>query len=219
MIELTASDGHTLAAYRAEPAGRPRGAVVVIQEIFGVNSHIKAVSDRFAADGYVAVAPAMFDRVQRDVDLGYTSETVAKGRELRAAVALDDAMKDVGAAVAAGAGAGKVGIVGYCWGGFVVWMAAARVDGLAAAVSYYGGGVLENAGERPRCPVMLHFGERDGISPPEGIARFRGAHPDLAVHVYPADHGFDCEPRASHDAACARLARERTLAFLRRHVG
>jgi len=197
MIELTASDGHRLAAYRAEPPGPVRGGVVVIQEIFGVNSHIKAVSDGFAADGYVAIAPALFDRVERNVDLGYTADTVAAGRELRAGVAIDDAIKDVAAAVAAAAPQGKVGLVGYCWGGFVVWMAAARVDGLSAAVSYYGGGVLENASERPRCPTMLHFGEQDSISPPEKVAAFAAAHPTLAVHIYPADHGFNCDPRGS----------------------
>ncbi|HTE50964.1 MAG TPA: dienelactone hydrolase family protein, partial [Kofleriaceae bacterium] len=186
MIELTASDGHRLAAYCAEPPGPVRGGVVVIQEIFGVNSHIKAVSDGFAADGYVAIAPALFDRVERNVDLGYTADTVAAGRELRAGVAIDDAIKDVAAAVAAAAPQGKVGLVGYCWGGFVVWMAAARVDGLSAAVSYYGGGVLENASERPRCPTMLHFGEQDSISPPEKVAAFAAAHPTLAVHIYPA---------------------------------
>ncbi len=219
MIELTGSDGHRLAAYRAEPPGEARGGVVVIQEIFGVNSHIKAVSDGFAADGYVAIAPAMFDRVERNVDLGYTPETVAAGRELRAKVATDDAMVDVAAAVAAAAPSGAVGIVGYCWGGFVVWMAAARVDGLSAAVSYYGGGVLENAGERPRWPTMLHFGDRDSISPPDKVEAFAAAHPTHPVHVYPADHGFNCDPRGSYDPPSAKLARERTLDFFRRHVG
>lgn len=220
-IELSSSDGHRLAAYRADPDGRPRGALLVIQEIFGVNHHIRAVSDGFAADGYLVVAPALFDRVQKNVELGYTAETVAKGRELRAAVALDDALRDVAAAVAAAAeaGAGKVGIVGYCWGGFVVWMAAARVAGLAAAVSYYGGGVIENAAERAGCPVMLHFGERDSISPPEGIARFKQAQPGAVVHVYPADHGFNVDERGSYEAASAKLARERTLEFLRQHIG
>ena len=219
MLQLTAADGHRLAAYRAEPAGAPRGGLVVIQEIFGVNDHIRAVVDGFAADGYLAVAPALFDRVERSIDLGYTAETVARGRELKAKVATDDAMADVAAALAEGGRAGKVGIVGYCWGGFVVWMAAARVPGLAAAISYYGGGVLESAGERPRCPVMLHFGERDSISPPERIREFAAAHPDQTVHVYPADHGFNCDPRGSYDPPSAALARERTIDFLRRHVG
>jgi carboxymethylenebutenolidase len=218
-IELTASDGHRLGAYRADPAGPPRGGIVVIQEIFGVNGHMRSVADGFAADGYLAVAPAMFDRVKRDVELGYTAETVAAGRELKAKIAIDGAMLDVAAAVEAAAGAGKVGIVGYCWGGFVAWMAAARVDGLAAAVSYYGGGVIENASLQPRCPVMLHFGERDSISPPEGIRALSAAHPDLAVHVYPADHGFNCDERGSYEAQSARLARQRTIEFFADNVG
>jgi carboxymethylenebutenolidase len=218
IIQLSATDGHRLAAYRAEPPGRARGGLVVVQEIFGVNDHMKAVTDAFAADGYTAIAPAMFDRVERDVDLGYTPETVARGRELRARVTLDDAMADVAAAARA-AGGGKVGCIGYCWGGFLAWMAAARVTELAAAVSYYGGGVLENAGAQPKCPVMLHFGERDSISPPDGIRRFAAAHPTLEVHVYPADHGFNCDQRGSFDAASAEMARRRTLEFLARHVG
>src|SRR5262249_47716354 len=131
MIELTASDGHRLAAYRAEPNSRPRGGVVVIQEIFGVNHHIRAVVDGFAADGYLAIAPAMFDRVQRGVELGYTPADVPMGRELRAQLPLDGVMADVSAAVAAASVAGKVAAVGYCWGGSVAWRAAARVDGLA----------------------------------------------------------------------------------------
>ncbi|HKE14665.1 MAG TPA: dienelactone hydrolase family protein [Kofleriaceae bacterium] len=220
MIQLTASDGHHLAAYRADPQqGAARGGVVVIQEIFGVNSHIRAVTDGFAADGYVAVAPAMFDRVERGIDIGYTADTIAKGRELRAGVALDDAMRDVAAAVEAASGKGKVGLVGYCWGGYVAWMAAARVGGLAAVVSYYGGGVIESASEQPRCPVMLHFGERDSISPPEGIRAFRAAQPAAAVHVYEADHGFNCDQRGSHHKPSADLARDRTVSFFREHVG
>ena len=219
MIQLTASDGHHLAAYRAEPTGAPRGGVVVIQEIFGVNSHIRAVTDGFAADGYLAVAPAMFDRVERGIDIGYTADTVAQGRDLRAKVALDDAMRDVAAALEAASGQGKVGLVGYCWGGYVAWMGAARVGGLAAVVAYYGGGVIESSTEQPRCPVMLHFAERDSISPPDGIRAFRAAQPAAAVHVYAADHGFNCDQRGSHHKPSADLARERTVAFLREHVG
>jgi carboxymethylenebutenolidase len=136
MIELTASDGHQLAAYRAEPAGKPRGGIVVIQEIFGVNSHIQQVADGYAADGYLAIAPALFDRVQKNVELGYAPEEIAKGREIRGKVTNDMAVKDAEAAIKAASGAGKVGIVGYCWGGFVTWLAAAKLPGLAAAVPY-----------------------------------------------------------------------------------
>src|SRR6185436_7235534 len=149
MSELTASDGHKLSAYRAEPAGKARGGIVVIQEIFGVNSHIKQVADGYAADGYLAIAPAMFDRAQRNVELGYTPDEIAKGREIRAKITNDMAVRDAEAAVKAASSAGKVGIVGYCWGGFVTWLAANKISGLSAAVPYYGGGILDNTGLAP----------------------------------------------------------------------
>src|SRR6187397_438159 len=153
MIELTASDGHKLAAYRADPAGKPRGAIVVIQEIFGVNSHVKSVTDGFAKDGYVAVAPAMFDRAQKNFDVGYTPPDIEKGRELRAKITLDMAMKDAQAAIDAVKNVGKVGIVGYCWGGFVAWMASAKAKGLVCAVDYYGTQTLDALNEHPHAPV------------------------------------------------------------------
>jgi carboxymethylenebutenolidase len=219
MIELTAADGHKLAAYRAEPAGKPRGGIVVIQEIFGVNSHIKAVADGFAADGYLAIAPAMFDRVQRGFDVGYTPEEIAKGRELRPKIGVEWAMKDAEAAVKAASSAGKVGIVGYCWGGFVAWMASARIPGLACAVPYYGGGILDNADIEPKVPVMGHFGEKDSMIPVEGVKKLAEKHKKQQIFIYPADHGFNCDQRGSYNAAAAKQARERTLAFFRQHVG
>src|SRR5512141_14962 len=132
-IELTASDGFRLAAYRADPAGqgKPRGGLVVVQEIFGVNSHIRRVCDGFAADGYAAIAPALFDRYQRGVDIGCTPEDIARGRELKAMAGADAAMRDVAAARDALAGAGRVGGIGYCWGGFIAWLCAARLTGFA----------------------------------------------------------------------------------------
>ena len=219
MIELTAADGHKLAAYRAEPAGKPRGGIVVIQEIFGVNSHVKAVADGYAADGYLAIAPAMFDRVQRGFDVGYTPEEIAKGRELRPKISVDWAMKDAEAAVKAAASAGKVGIVGYCWGGFVVWMASARIPGLACAVPYYGGGILDNADIEPKVPVMGHFGEKDSMIPVDGVKKLAEKHKRHQIFIYAADHGFNCDQRGSYNAAAAKQARERTLAFFRQHVG
>jgi len=219
MIELTAADGFRLAAWRADPAGTPRGGLVVVQEIFGVNGHIRSVCDGYAADGYRVIAPALFDRYQRGVDIGYTPEDVARGRELKALAAVDPALSDVAAARDALTGAGRVGVVGYCWGGYVAWLAAARLAGFAGAVPYYGGGMLDAVGERPRCPVMAHFGERDGMIPVAGVRQFAAAHPAVQVFVYPADHGFNCDQRGSYDAPAARLARERTLAFLREHVG
>jgi carboxymethylenebutenolidase len=218
-IELAASDAFRLPAYRADPAGTPRGGLVVAQEIFGINAHIRGVCDGFAADGFVAIAPALFERAARGVDLGYMPGDIAKGRELKAKVDLDAVLRDVAAARDAAATGGKVAIVGYCWGGYVAWMSAARVNGLAAAVSYYGGGMLEAVGEMPRCPVMAHFGERDAGLPIARVREFMAAHPEAEIFVYPADHGFNCDARASFDAAAARLARERTLDFLGRHAG
>jgi len=218
-IELTATDGTRISAWRADPAGTTRGAIVVAQEIFGVNSHIRSVCDGFAADGYVAIAPALFDRYEPGVDIGYTPADVAKGRELKARAAIGPALQDVAAARdAVGAGA-KVAVIGYCWGGYVAWMTASRLPGFACAVVYYGGGVLEAAAEQPRCPVMAHFGERDGGIPVAGVRDLMKKHPDASIFLYPADHGFNCDQRAAYDAAAAKLARERTLEFLRRHVG
>jgi carboxymethylenebutenolidase len=218
-IELTASDGHRLAAYRADPAGKPRGGLVVIQEIFGVNSHIRSVADGYAKDGYLVIAPALFDRAERGFEVGYTPPEIERGRAVRAKVSLDDALKDVAAAIKAAAPAGKVGIVGYCWGGTVAWAAATRLEGLAASSPHYGGGIAEIATERPRVPVMFHFGETDQQIPMTDVEKVRKAQAAQTVHVYAAGHGFNCDQRGSYDAAAAKLARERTLAFLRQHVG
>ena len=218
-IELTAADGATVSAWRALPKGAPRGGLVVVQEILGVNSHIRGVCEGYAAEGYLAIAPALFDRIEPRVDLGYLPDDVARGRELKAQASLDSALADVEAARAAVASAGKVGVVGYCWGGYVAWMSASRLAGFACAVPYYGGGMLEAATERPRCPVLAHFGEMDPMIPVDGVRRFAAAHPESQVLIYPANHGFNCDQRASFDAPSAKLARERTLAFLRTHVG
>jgi carboxymethylenebutenolidase len=207
--------------YRAEPAGTPRGAIVVIQEIFGVNSHIRDVADKFAADGYVAVAPALFDRIRPGIELGYTPETVKEGRELRSKLAIDDVLADVQTAIDSVKSVGKVGIVGYCWGGYVTWMAAARCSGLSCAVDYYGTQTLDAMDEHPRCPVMLHFGAKDATTPADRIDQLRAKHEPHGAKffVYDADHGFNCDPRGSYDAPSAKRARERTLQFFRDHVG
>ncbi len=175
--------------------------------------------DGYAADGYCAIAPALFDRVERGVDIGYTPEDIARGRELKAKAAGDGPLKDVAAARDALAGAGRVGIVGYCWGGYVAWMAASRLPGFACAVPYYGGGILDAAGEQPACPLMGHFGERDHNIPVAGVRELAAAHPQAQIFIYAADHGFNCDQRGAYDAAAAALARERTVAFLRQHVG
>lgn len=219
MIELTAADGHKFSAYKAEPAGKPRGAVVVVMEIFGVNSHIRAVADGYAADGYLAIAPAMFDRVQRNYECGYTPPEIEVSRGLMQKASLDDAIKDVTVAVKTVQGAGKVGIVGYCWGGTVAWKSAAEAAGLACSAPHYGGGIPNHATLKPKCPVMFHWGETDQSIPMDAAKKVQAAQPQAEHHFYPAGHGFNCDQRGSFDAVSAKLARERTLAFLRKHVG
>ncbi|MBS0467785.1 MAG: dienelactone hydrolase family protein [Proteobacteria bacterium] len=224
-VDLTADDGFTFPAWVARTDGAPRGAVVVLQEIFGVNSHIRAVADWYAAHGYLAVAPSTFARVQQGVDLGYGEEDGKTGRSLKAAVEALPApgvLPDIQAAIDyAARHNGKVGIVGYCWGGLLAWRAACLAHGLSAAVPYYGGGITTQAevARQPRVPVLAHFGARDHWISQESVQAFARAHPEVQVEVYAADHGFNCDQRGSHDAAAAKLARERTLAFLARHVG
>ncbi len=218
-IELTAADGAKVAAYRAEPVEPRRGGLVVIQEIFGVNRHIRSVCDGFAADGYLVVAPALFDRYQKGVDWGYTPDDIARGREMRGHADTAAALLDVEAAKSVAAAAGKVAVVGYCWGGLIAWFAAARVRGIACAITYYGGGMPDAVGERPHCPVLGHFGEHDPNIPLDGVEALAAEHSSVQVFTYAAGHGFNCDERASFDAAAAKLARERTLAFLREHVG
>lgn len=225
-VNLTAADGFTFPAYVAQPAGAPRGAVVVLQEIFGVNPHIRAVADGYAADGYLAVAPATFHRTQAGVELGYTGPDMQTGMALKAAVEALPApgvIPDIQAAVdyAAKTSGKKVGVVGYCWGGLLTWRAAALVNGISAAVPYYGGGSTVGAepSRQPRVPVMAHFGERDNHISMDSVHAFQKAQPGVTVHVYEADHGFNCDHRGSYDAAAATLARERTLAFFAQHLG
>ncbi|WP_038210713.1 dienelactone hydrolase family protein [Xenophilus azovorans] len=223
-IDLTAADGFTFPAYVAEPSGAPRGAVVVLQEIFGVNSHIRSVADGYAAAGWLAVAPATFHRVQPGVDLGYAEADVKAGSALKAAAEAlpwPGVLQDVQAAIEYAARAGKVGIVGYCWGGLLTWRAACELNGLAAAAPYYGGGMTGPAevARTPRVPVLAHFGRKDHWIPVPAVEAFQQAHPDAEVHLYDADHGFNCDQRGSYDAAAATLARERTLAFFDKHLG
>lgn len=219
-INLTAADGFAVPAYVAQPQGKPRGGIVVVQEIFGVNSHIRSVADRFAAEGYLAVAPATFERVKPGVEMGYSEADMKVGFELKTAVsALPGAgvLQDIQAAIdhAAEASGGKVGIIGFCWGGLLTWRAACLLKGLSAAVPYYGGGITaeEEIARQPQCPVMAHFGDQDHWIPLEGVEVFTKAHPEVEVHVYQANHGFNCDQRGSYNEAAANLARERSLAF------
>ena len=226
-LQLSAADGFSLPAYVARPAGRARGGVVVLQEIFGVNSHIRAVADGYAAAGYLAVAPATFHRVKAGVELGYGPDDMKAGIELKAAVealGLDPqrgVMADIQAAIGQAAQAGKVGVVGYCWGGLLTWRSACLLQGVSAAVPYYGGGITTDAevARQPHCPVLAHFGEKDHWIPLHGVQAFGRAHPQVQVHVYAANHGFNCDQRGAWDAPAAGLARERTLEFFGRHLG
>ena len=220
MLQLTAADGHKFSAYRADPVGKPKGAVIVIMEIFGVNAHIKEVTDGFAADGYVAIAPAMFDRVHPDLDVGYTGADLDTARAAMGKVKLDEAIKDVVATLNEVKSAGKVGIVGYCWRGTCAWKSASSVDGLSAAVCYYGGGIPGLTGEKPKCPVQFHWGEADAGIPMEKAKAVEAAHPNAPHYYYPgAGHGFNCDHRASYNAEATKLAKERTLEFFAKHVG
>ena len=218
-LTLTAEDGHTFAAYIAQPEGRPKGGVVIIQEIFGVNDHIRAVADDYAAQGYLAVAPALFDRVRPGIELGYSEDDVTKGREIRARVRNDDALLDIAAAADAVKSAGRIAAVGFCWGGTLAWLTATRLEGFSAIASYYGGGIGSLAAEKPHCPVILHFGERDHAIPLTEVDALRAAHPELPVHLYPAGHGFNCDHRGSFEPTSAGIARERTLALFAKQVG
>jgi len=218
-LQLTASDGHRLSAYLAEPATAPKGGLVVAMEIFGVNSHIRAVADGYAANGYRVIAPALFDRVQPDYEAGYSQDEIQKGIAFIQKIDLDDTMKDVAAAIQNIALAGKVGITGYCWGGTVAWKAACSLDGLACAVPYYGGGVPGLIALKPKCPVLFHWGEKDQSIPLDKAQQFAEAHKDQTHHFYAAGHGLNCDQRGSYDAASAKLARSRTLEFLSRYVG
>jgi carboxymethylenebutenolidase len=217
-FQLTADDGHQLAAYRARPEQTPRAGLVVLQEIFGVNSHIRAVADGFARDGFLVIAPALFDRVQRDVEIGYTQQDIDKGRALMQSLSHDKVLLDIGAAMGEAQKAGRTGIVGYCWGGAMAWLAAARIPGFMAAVCYYGGSIPALIDERLRCPVMCHWGEKDHAIPMEAVRKIEAAHPEVISYVYPAGHGFNCDQRGSWDAASAELARGRTLEFFQQHL-
>jgi carboxymethylenebutenolidase len=218
MVELTARDGHHLAAYEVDPGGAT-AAMVIIQEVFGVNDHIRSVVDRYAELGYRSIAPALFDRAERDIEIEYDAEGVTRGRALRSRIEWSWAILDVDAARRHVSGCGPVGVVGYCYGGSVAWLAANELD-ISASVGYYGGQIRRDHLDRePRCPMLLHFGELDAHIPPEDVSEIGAAHPDVSIHTYPdADHGFNCDARGSFHPASAALALERTTAFLAAHL-
>lgn len=217
---LTAADGHEFEAYVADSSIPARGAIVLIQEIFGVNSHIRSVADDYASQGFWTIAPALFDRAERHVELGYGAEERKRGMQLATQVGLSTALQDVEAALEHAAslhGKKKVGVLGYCFGGTLAWLAATRLTP-AAAVCYYGGRIAEHASEKPKCPVLMHFGKQDAHIPPSEIEQIRRHHPDVPLFLYNAGHGFNCDQRDSYEPNSAALARQRTLEFLRQYL-
>jgi carboxymethylenebutenolidase len=218
-VELHASDGHALDAYVAKPDGAPIGGLVVIQEIFGVNKHIRSVADGYAKDGFFVVAPALFDRVEKHVELGYEGAEGQQGYALMQKLNIDNALLDVDAALAYAKkeSGGKAGVVGYCFGGLLAWLSSTRLHP-AAAVGYYAGGIGNVAGETPKAPIILHFGKNDEHIPREQVEKVIHAHPEQQIYWYDAGHGFNCDMRSSFDGPSAKLARERSLAFLKQHI-
>jgi len=218
-VKLTTSDNHALGAYRADPSGTPKGGIVVIQEIFGVNHHIRAMCDRFAGIGYAAIAPQVFDRFARDFESGYSPDEIAHARSLIGNLNFDLMMKDIEASVGNLKSVGPIGIVGYCMGGTAAFLAACRVNGLSTAVAYYGGMIDKFADEKPKRPVQMHFGEKDEGIPLSTVEDIKEKQPQAEVYTYPgAPHGFACDERASFRQESADLAWQRTTAFLAKNM-
>jgi len=218
-VTLTALDGHKLGAYVARPDGDPIAGLVVVQEIFGVNAHIRSVADGYAKDGFLAIAPALFDRIQPGVELKYEGEDFKTGMSLAQKLVPDLSLADIAAAsdfVCSSTGK-KVGIIGYCYGGTMAWLAATRLHP-EAAVGYYGGQIAKHIDEEPAVPVMLHFGRQDNHIPAADVEKIQAAHPEVEIYWYDAGHGFNCDARASFNAPSAKEARERSLQFLKKHL-
>lgn len=218
-ITLTAADGFKLGAYRADAQGKPKGGLVVIQEIFGVNHHIRAVCDRFAALGYTSVAPALFDRYQPNFECGYTPPEIESARGYIQKADMGKMLADTQAAITSLQSTGKVGVVGYCLGGTIAFLAACRLSGLSCAIGYYGGMIAKDAEEKPKVPTLLHFGETDHSIPMSDVDIVKQKRPDVETFVYPAGHGFACDERGSFHEASHKQALERTLGLLRKCVG
>jgi len=217
-LQLRAADGNEFSAYVARPEGTPRGAVVIVQEIFGVNSHIRRLVEQYAAEGYLAGAPALFDRQKKGVELGYDPAGVEQGIAYMQKTDPEGVLADLNATIDAAAHTGRVGMVGYCWGGRMTYLAGCRTN-IAAGIAYYGAGIAGLLPETPRCPMLFHFGEHDTQIPLADIEKIRKAYPQGVYHLYPAGHGFNCPDRASFDSGSAHLAFSRSLEFLRQHIG
>lgn len=221
IISLTASDGHTLDAYKATPSGKPKGGLVVIQEIFGINGQIRRTADHFAEQGYLVVAPALFDRAGKGIELGYNETDFAKGRETRGKLTDDMITADIGAAVKEASAGGKVGVIGFCFGGYATFLSACKVDGVSAAMPFYGGGIAAKAGElKPKCPTQFHFGDKDAAIPLDDVQKIKDANQDSPVYVYDdSGHGFTCDDRDSFNPGATERAFSRALDWMSKHVG
>ena len=217
-IKVTASDGHILDVYLAQAQGSPKGGIVLVQEIFGVNCHMKSVADHYASEGYLVGVPSLFDRVESNIRLCYNSEDVIHGRELKESVGNENPLLDIQATLNIVKSAGKVAVIGYCWGGTLTWLSACQVPGFSAAASYYGGGIGALAFMQPKCPTIFHFGENDPVIPFTDIDTLKLAQPKCPIYLYPAGHGFNCEQRGGFHSSSSKIALERTIEHVEHNI-
>ncbi len=217
LIEVTAKDNHQFSAYISQPSGKPKAGIVIIQEIFGVNRHIKEVTNLYAGKGYLCVAPSLFDRIEKNVTLNYDEKGVSKGRDFKE-MCDNDALKDVEASISVVSSAGKVGVIGYCWGGSLSWRIGCKSSNLSASVCYYGGDIPKLRNLIPKCNVLTHFGELDKGIPINDVKIFKQERPEVLTYTYPADHGFNCDHRSQYNKTSARIALDRTLKFLEENI-
>ena len=216
-LELTASDNHKFSAYLAQPRDKPKAGLVILQEIFGVNIHIQEVTDLFSKKGYLAIAPSLFDRIEKNVQLSYDEKGVSKGRKFKD-LCNDKALLDIEASVSLVSSAGKVGVIGYCWGGSLAWRVSCQSNQLSGSVSYYGGDIPNLKHYNPKCSFLSHFGELDLGIPIEDVNVFKKFKPEVETFTYPADHGFNCNHRKQYNETSARVALDRTLKFLEKNL-
>jgi carboxymethylenebutenolidase len=218
LIKATASDGHILDVYLAQAKGSPKGGIVLVQEIFGVNSHIKSIADQYASEGYLVGAPSLFDRVGSNILLSYNPEDVAHGKGLKEFIGNESPLLDIKATLNIVKSAGKVAIIGYCWGGTLAWLSACQVPGFAAATAYYGGNIGALASMYPKCPTIFHFGENDPTISLRDINILKSAQPKSSIYLYPAVHGFNCEQRDSFHSISSEIALERTIEHVEHNI-
>ncbi len=217
LLEITAKDNHQFSAYISQPPEKPKAGIVIIQEIFGVNIHIKEVTDLYASKGYLCIAPSLFDRIEKNVVLNYDENGVSRGRELKE-LCDKDALKDIEASMSVVNSSGKVGVIGYCWGGSLSWRIACESSDLSASVCYYGGDIPKLRDLKPKCNVLTHFGELDKGIPIKDVKIFEEKRPEVLTYKYPADHGFNCDHRSQFNEKCANIALDRTLKFLEENI-